>query len=244
MKLIRSLITATALLAACGALQAQTFSTTTALPATVPDPLDGCVTQAAPLNLTIPVSGITGPVSSLSVQIGLRAEGVGDVVIVLIAPGGAVSMPLLGRVGANGSLSPGDFSELSGTYRFVDPSAPGATSLWAAAAAAANADVIAPGTYYTSEVGGTATSAGAPTPLNATFAGLTPAQINGDWTLRVTDFCQLDATSVQAPAALTLTAAAAPTAVPTLGEGSLVLLVLGCGAVALRRLARTRQPTT
>ena len=232
MKLIRSLITATALLAACGALQAQTFSTTTALPATVPDPLDGCVTQAAPLNLTIPVSGITGPVSSLSVQIGLRAEGVG-----------AVSMPLLGRVGANGTLSPGDFSELSGTYRFVDPSAPGATSLWAAAAAAANADVIAPGTYYTSEVGGTATSAGAPTPLNATFAGLTPAQINGDWTLRVTDFCQLDATSVQAPAALTLTAAAAPTAVPTLGEGSLVLLALGCGAVALRRLARARQPT-
>lgn len=234
MKLIRSLITAAAALAACGALQAQTFSTTTTLPATVPDAVNGCITQAAPLDLTIPVSG-------LSVQIGLSVANAGDLVIDLIAPGGTSSMPLVGRIGANGSLSPGDFSDLSGTYRFVDPSAPGAASIWAAAAAAADDAVISPGTYYTSEVGGAVSSSGVGTPLNATFAGLTPTQINGNWTLRIVDYCHRDATAVQGPVTLTLNAAA-PVAVSTLRESSLALLALICAAAATRRFSTARRP--
>ncbi|MFD1710359.1 hypothetical protein FVQ98_03880 [Ottowia sp. GY511] len=241
MKLTRSLFIATTVLAASGALQAQTFVTTTALPAAVPDPANGCNTPADPLNLTIPVSGITGPLSSLSVQIGLSVASAGDVIIDLVAPGGAPSLPLVGRIGANGALSPGDFSVLSGTYRFVDPSAPGAASIWAAAAAAADDAVISPGTYYTSEVGGAVSSSGVGTPLNATFAGLTPTQINGNWTLRIVDYCHRDATAVQGPVALTLNAAA-PVAVSTLREWSLALLALICAAAATRRFSTARRP--
>jgi hypothetical protein len=64
-----------------------------------------------------------------------------------------------------------------------------ATGNWWSAAAAAGASVPIPsGSYRTSQRGG-AGSTGAVTSLDTTFAGLTPAQANGTWTLRFTDGC-------------------------------------------------------
>lgn len=239
MLILRSLAVV-ALLAATASLHAQTFATTTTLPAAVADGVSGCTTAGAPTDLIIPVTGITRPLASLSVQIGLAATHAGDVTVDLIAPGGAPAMPLLSRIGANGSLSPGEFSDFAGVYTFVDPSV-SPNSIWSAAFSVDAMTAIPPGTYFTSAPGGSASATGAPVPLHATFAGLTPTQINGSWTLRVTDLCQLDAVTVQDIAALTLTQAPptdGATGVPTLSEWALALLAMTCAALGLRYTRR------
>ncbi|MEZ5608573.1 MAG: IPTL-CTERM sorting domain-containing protein [Burkholderiaceae bacterium] len=231
---------AAALLAAAVPLHAQTFATTTALPAAVADGGASCAAAGAPTDLTIPVTGITRPLAGLSVRIGLSATHAGDATVELIAPGGAPGMPLVSRIGANGALSPGDSSDFSGVYTFVDPSV-SSNSIWSAAMGADGTTAIPAGTYYTSAPGGSSSATGAPVPLLATFSGLAPAQINGNWTLRVTDLCQRDDVTVHDVASLTLTQAPPPAgtaAVPTHSEWALALLALVCAALGLRRARR------
>ena len=99
--------------------------------------------------------------------------------------------------------------------------------------------VIPPGTYATTEVGDAGVIApAATTSLLATFAG---AQINGDWTVRVSDCYFSDSTSVTAVSldiegTTAVTPPASVTAVPTLSEWSLMLLGLLAAGLGMRRL--------
>jgi subtilisin-like proprotein convertase family protein len=174
------------------------------------DPTAPCQTPGPPLNVQFAVSGLTGNVQSLSVSITAEHTYVGDLVARLIPPTGGNGFVLFGYVGSTGTIGNaifGDGSELGGTYVFSD-AAPASPTFWQAAAAVDQDTDIPSGNYRTTTIGGSA-SGGTVTSLNAAFAGLTPAQANGTWTLRITDGCNQDVGSVSA-AALDITTATAP----------------------------------
>ena len=229
---------ATTLALTLGALSAhgQTFPAT-GVPVTVPDGTSlGCSTPGVQ-DVSIPVSGVTGAVTAISATLSLNSPFAGDAIAELRAPGGSPSLVLFGRIGATGSGGVGDSSNFDGAYQFVDP-AVSTNNIWTAAAAIDSNTTIPPGTYATTQIGGAGVTIPAPTvPFLSVFSALTPAQINGTWTLRVSDCSSGDRLTLNA-ASLTLAAAAAPTAVPTLGEWGLLLtglLAAGLGAARLRQ---------
>lgn len=233
---LKSLAASIALTLGAWSAQAQTFPAT-GVPVTVPDGAGlGCTTPGVQ-DIAIPVSGVTGSLTDISASLSLNSTWVGDAVAELRAPGGAASLVLFGRIGAITPGGAGYGSNLDGAYRFVDPTV-SANNIWTAAAAVGSATVIPPGTYATTQIGGAGVTAPAPTvPFLAAFSGLAPAQINGTWTLRVSDCSTGDRLAVNA-ASLTLSASPAVTAVPTLGEWGLLvtgLLAAGLGATRLRR---------
>ncbi|MCW5900684.1 MAG: T9SS type A sorting domain-containing protein [Flavobacteriales bacterium] len=158
------------------------FFAGTGLPAAIPDnaPLAG-------LDVTIPVSGITGTVENIGLNFtGLTHTWVGDLVILLTSPAGTTHTVIF-RVGQPtcppGAPGAGDSSNLLGDYAFNDGAA---TTLWTAAVAAPGTnDIIPSGTYRTTDVCvNTATS------ILATFgfpAAVGVDNINGDWTVYITD---------------------------------------------------------
>jgi subtilisin-like proprotein convertase family protein len=177
-----------------------------------PDPTAPCQTPGPPLNVTFNVTGLTANVQSLNVSVTLTHPYAGDVVARLIPPSGGNGFVLFGYIGSTSTAGQdifGDSSNFGGTYVFSD-AAPASPTLWQVAATAGGGDIITPGNYRTTTIGGS-TAGGAVTSLNAAFAGLTPAQANGTWTLRVTDGCNEDTGSVSA-AVLDITTAAAPVA--------------------------------
>jgi len=106
---------------------------------------------------------------------------------------------------------------MAGPYVFVDPAVVGSTNIWTAAGAVAGSLPIAAGNYFTTPVGGAGVVNPPPsTALNAAFAGLTPAQINGTWTLSFTDSGFGDTGSVSATQ-MVITQAAPITSTPTTG---------------------------
>jgi subtilisin-like proprotein convertase family protein len=168
---------------AAGSVSAQTFNATGV--GAIPDPTGtpACGnTSAAPLNSTIAVSGVTGPITAISVSVTFSPAHSwgGDVTATLIAPGGSPSHILFGRRNAAAAPDCGTANDLAGPYVFVDP-AVNPASFWAAAG-----NPIAAGTYATSLPGGAA-GGGTNSNFTAVFSGLTPAQINGNWTLRFND---------------------------------------------------------
>jgi subtilisin-like proprotein convertase family protein len=172
-----------------------------------------CQTPGPPLNVQFAVTGLTANVQSLSVSVTLTHPYAGDVVASLIPPSGGNGFVLFGYVGSNSTVGNaifGDSSNLGGTYVFSD-AAPATPTFWQAAATAGAADNIPSGSYRTTTIGGTA-AGGTVTSLNAAFAGLTPAQANGTWTLRLTDGCNTDTGSVSAAVLDITTATAPPTA--------------------------------
>ena len=239
------LIVAAAAVLTAGLASAQTFNTTTPLPATVPDSPGSpslCGTPGAPLNLSIPVTGVTGTITGISVSLGIATNWVGESAATLIAPGGAVTFSLYGRIGATTAGGTGDSSNFGGVYQFVDPSV-SAQNIWSVAQPLDTNGVVPPGAYATTQPGGAGVTAPAPTtPFLATFAGLTPAQVNGNWTLRLEDYCNADVATVSS-ATLTLAAAPVPTPVPTEGEWGQVFMGLAAAGLGARRL-RLRQGAT
>jgi subtilisin-like proprotein convertase family protein len=172
------------------------------------DPTAPCQVPGPPLNVQFAVTGLTGNIQSLSVSITMLHSWAGDVVATLIPPAGGTGFVLFGYVGATTEGASGDSSNYSGTYVFSD-TAPATPTLWQAAGnAPTSADNIAAGNYRTTTIGGSA-AGGTVTSLNAAFAGLTPAQANGTWTLRFTDGCNADTGSVSA-AVLDITTATTP----------------------------------
>ena len=158
-----------------------------------------CGTAGAPLNITYNVSGIAAAPSSVSIDMTFSPPHtwMGDIVATLIAPNGT-SFVVFGNTGSTVAGGVGDSSDLAGPYTFNDA----ATGDWWAAATAAGAAVAVPsGAYRTSQQGG-AGSTGAVTNFTAAFAGIPTS--NGTWTLRLTDQCPGDTTSVSATS-LTLT---------------------------------------
>lgn len=151
-------------------------------------------TGAKPRDVHFDVSGITGPIRDVSVEFTLNPahSWIGDLDVLLIAPGGAEHR-LFGGVGSTTPNSCGDSSDLGGPISFSDD-APAQPTLWGAAASASGA--VPSGAYRASTNGG-GPSGGQPTSITATFASL---RGNGLWTLRFTDRSPTDTGSVSSAA--------------------------------------------
>jgi subtilisin-like proprotein convertase family protein len=150
--------------------------------------------------LSFAVAGLSTNVASVAVDITLTHAWVGDIDMVLYAPGGAPSLTLVSRITVTTAGGFGDSSNYAGTYSFSD----GATgaNIWSVALGPPTCDNtcnVRPGVYRTTAPGGAGQSNPAPvTSLAATFGGLTPAAANGTWTLVVRDAASGDLGSVTA----------------------------------------------
>lgn len=142
----------------------------TGTPAAIPDP--------GSVNVTFTVSGHTAPITSISLDVNLSHAWAGDVVMVLTSPTG-VAIDIVRSAGWNTASNNGN-DNYAGAYTFVDPSTPGALNIWTAATVTGDVN-IPPGTYQTSGANGVATN------LFSTYSGLSAAQVNGTWTLTVSD---------------------------------------------------------
>lgn len=169
----------------------------------------------APRTLSFAVSGVTAPLTDVRVSITLTHPFLGDLDARLVAPGGAVSFPLFGRVGATTATSYGESNDLNGTYEFVDPVVT-LENIWTVASGLfSSTDPIPQGTYATTPVGGVGVTSPPPlTNLIAAFAGLSTAQVNGTWQLEIRDWTNQDTGSVTA-ASLTLESAPPPVRLAT-----------------------------
>ncbi len=178
----------------------------------IPDGLSGTPPQfGAPLNVSFNVTGATGPITAMSVNFTGTHTWVGDVEVTLIAPGGSPSMVVVSRIGVTTATGFGDSSNYAGTYNFSDTAA--GTNIWTVATDPLCGDTcnVAANTYRTTAPGqGGQTNPAPVTSLLTTFGSLTPAQINGTWTLRFRDAAQFDTGSVST-ATLTVEGAAGPT---------------------------------
>ncbi|MGI8813319.1 MAG: hypothetical protein ACR2IH_12455, partial [Pyrinomonadaceae bacterium] len=176
-----------------GTAPAATFAANAASLGAIPDATTtGPGAFGAPRDVTFTVSGLTGNVTSVSVNFNASHTFVGDLDVVLKAPGGAPSLGIFSRTGAATATSFGSGSDLAAAnlYNFTDTAA---TNWWTAAATTP----IPAGDYRTT-VAGPTTSPAAVTSLNAIFAGLTPAQANGTWTLTFRDGASGDTGTVTA----------------------------------------------
>ena len=154
------------------------------------------------------VSGITGPLTSVSNSVTLTHSYVGDIDMILRSPGGTVSFVTVSRIGVTTAGSFGSSANYSGAYNFTDAAT--GTNIWTVAAGLGNTGNIAAGNYRTTAAGATGQTNPAPvTNLTAAFAGLTSAQINGTWTLSIRDGAAADTGTVTA-ASLVLKGANCP----------------------------------
>lgn len=201
-----------ALALAAASLSAQTFPTTSVLPALLADGTAGCVTGAA-LVLTIPVTGVVG---ATGVTLDFSFDSVdthswhGDLDCIVTAPSGASSQVMV--PGCLGSLD--DSSDVQGPYVLMD----GAAMTFDAAALAAGL-LIPAGTYA---------------PDNALNPLLSCGTANGTWTVTFLDHFIGDAGTVAA-CALTF-GVGAPTSAFTVcqtGPGALVNLIHSAGSAAI-----------
>ncbi len=181
----------------------------------IPDGFAGTPPQyGAPRIISFTVSGITAPITSISVDINLNHTWVGDVDMYLIAPNGAAGLVTVSRIGATNDVPFGYSSDYSGTYAFSDTAS--GPNIWTAAANS----VVPPGSYRTTAGGGPGQTDPPPiTSLMATFAGLSTGQINGTWTLGVRDAAADDFGSVSA-ANLSITGTTAPSSFVSITSGA------------------------
>lgn len=137
--------------------------------------------QGSPLVVEFPVRGMTTLIHHVGVRItfGPAHTHVGDLHARLAAPGGSPAAALFGDTGQD--IVGDDGSDVEGQYQFADD---GPLDWWAAAASAPPDGTIAPG-FYRATADGTAQAVS----LDAVFGGLRPEQINGIWTLEITDDC-------------------------------------------------------
>jgi len=171
----------------------------------IPDGSGSCGGPGAPLVISFSVNGMGAPLTDIRVTMNFIPQHTfaGDVLAVLKAPGGSPSATLFGRIGATSGLSFGSGRHLSGIYTFVDPVISTANIWSAEAAVVAPSGVIPGGTYATTGSGPVATPPAPTTPLLSVFTSLTGAQVNGTWTLELTDRCASDQGGISA-ASLTL----------------------------------------
>ena len=171
--------------------------------------------------ISFAVSGQTAPLAAVSVDVTLNHSWAGDVDMILTSPGGTASLVTVSRIGVTAVGSFGDSSNYSSnfypitSYNFTDAAA--GTNLWTAATAASCGDAcqILIGDYRTTAAGAAGQSNPPPvTSLNATFGGLTTAQINGTWTLAVRD-ASAGYTGSVTSANLKLRGACPPSSTPT-----------------------------
>ncbi len=180
-------VSAVALVSIASPAGAATFSANPATLGAIPDGITGPTPcdPGPPRNVEFNVSGLQAQITDVQVGFTLNpaAQWVGDLIVVLIAPGSSASQSIFGRTDVDGQPPFGDESDVLGPYTFAD-SAPALPKWWDAAGAVNNVTPIASGSYRASTPGGT-TGAGSSTLITPTFAGL--ASPNGTWTLRFID---------------------------------------------------------
>ena len=139
------------------------------------------------------VSGITSSLADVSVSMTLAHSYAFDLRAELVSPSGVTRRVVFGRTGSNAT---GGNSDLAGTYRFGDRF----QSDWWFAAATAAGGVIPSGSYRSSTAGAASVikTGGCATLLTFAFKDLTPAQINGIWTLHLEDVAASDTGSISA----------------------------------------------
>lgn len=215
------------LVASAGAGAATTF--TGAGLGAISEPLT-CGFWGTPRAITFSVNGMVAPLTDIrtTLQFTPSHTFAGDVRAVLRAPTGA-AVTLFGRLGSTSGNSYGAAADLYGPYTFVDESV-GASNIWSVT----TTNPIPAGTYVATVEGPpTVGSMAAPSSLLSTFAALTTAQINGTWTLEVSDRCGGDTGSVSL-ATLTLDASPPPPTQFTVAPAVLDFGTLRVGDAAFR----------
>lgn len=137
---------------------------------------------------TVPAGQITAGISGAFLGLDISHGYIGDLTVQLTAPNGTVANVLVrpgkgtGTSGTTGAtynqFLNGYASNVFGIYYFDDEYA---NSVWTAASALATDAVVPAGDYFASSSDGTKVL------LDSAFSGLTPGQIVGTWTLRITD---------------------------------------------------------
>jgi hypothetical protein len=191
----------------------------------IPDGGSPTPTCGTPRDIQFLVTGFTGGFGSGSVSFTMTPQHsfVGDLQVSLIAPD-LTSHLLFGRVGANSAGDVGDNANLEGTYTFNDLAT---NNIWAVAAANGSTNFdITNGSYRTQANGPFANDNPGPafTSLNATFAPMNPANVNGTWTLRFLD-CAAGDTGTVSAASLTIN----PTLAGDVVLGGRILTASGAG---------------
>ncbi|MBK9155808.1 MAG: VCBS repeat-containing protein [Chloracidobacterium sp.] len=160
----------------------------------IPDGFAGTPPQYGPaLIISFNVSGITAPISAISVDATVQHTWVGDVEMILTAPNGTASLITVSRIGATTEVPFGYSSEYDGTYAFSDTAT--GPNIWTAA----QDSPVPPGVYRTTAGGGPGQTDPPPvTSLMTAFGGLSSAQANGTWTLSLRDAAEQDTGFVSA----------------------------------------------
>lgn len=162
----------------------------------IPDGPSNCGTAAgSPLNITFTVSGFSGPLTHVSVNLTGTHSWVGDMEVILFSPGPAGSA-IFSRTGATTSSSCGDSSNFGGPYSFADDS-PASNDWWTAATGVDTSTMVPPGSYKATVPGGNP-AGGATHLMLPSFAAMSNGEINGTWTLRVRDWGAGDTGSITA----------------------------------------------
>jgi subtilisin-like proprotein convertase family protein len=167
------------------ATPAATFAGTGTGP--IPDgPSVGCGDYTGtPLNVTFNVTGLSGAVSNVAVQFNASHTWVGDLRVILIAPGGSPSHTLFSQTGATSSTGCGNSADLSSsnTYRFADS---GTSPNWWTTVFNTGVGTVPAGTYQATQPAPQSASSFSPTTsINSAFSSVTNP--NGTWTLRFLD---------------------------------------------------------
>ncbi len=130
------------------------------------------------------ISGVTGPVVTAQIELTATHTWVGDLTATLIAPNGVARLVVFGRPGVRLASAVGSPGNLSGTYLFNDDTTP---NLWLALPTDTTVNVPV-NSYRASSAGIAATQhGGCNTSFTGVFGGLTPAAVNGVWSLLITD---------------------------------------------------------
>jgi len=150
--------------------------------------------------ISFPVAGIAQPLTNVRIALTMDHTWTGDLEATLTSPGGKAHLLLFGRTGRTPTVAVGYGANLIGTYVFDD----GALSDWKASLQTVPSGTLPPGRYRTT-TGGTTLSrrGGCSTSLGGAFAGLSGADVNGTWTLKIADLGSSDTGSISA-ATLTL----------------------------------------
>jgi len=150
-------------------------------------PVSMAIPDNDPAGVEIPLDMeqlISGNIEDVDISITMSHTWIGDVDMVLESPDGLAQLVIFGRTGVNSVNPSGGNSILFGTYLFNDHS----ELDWWQGSLQAIGSILPSGGYRTSTRGNNfSLNGGCNTLLNGAFAGLTPEQANGIWTLKVSD---------------------------------------------------------
>ncbi len=176
-----------AIFTAFTSVNAQDGSTTVTIPGTgtgtISDALGACGNSAGNTRtVSFNVTGLTGIISKVSVNLEINHTRVGDVTARLASPGDNRQLVLFGQTGRVNSGDCGDTTNLNGVYEFSDQATN--PNWWMTAASLGDDDIMPVGSYRTTASGRQPTANNSPETSFEVFNGTNP---NGRWNLVVFD---------------------------------------------------------